>query len=80
MMIAGVDARYPLLSPLRNRGLPRLRFLKLRKSVRPDLRWGRGGEGGTKNTCARCLPPFLSLLHKGGGNGQSGALRFMANT
>src|ERR1700682_1940207 len=62
-----------LHSPPRNRGLPRLRILILRKSGRPDLRWGRGGEGGTTNSGVCGSPPSLILPHKGGGNRDVGA-------
>jgi hypothetical protein len=45
-----------VLSPPRHRGLPRLRHFILRKSGRPDLRWGRAGEGGAKSTTVTVTP------------------------
>src|SRR5262249_14927652 len=75
------------LPPPRNRGLPRLRISNLRKSGRPDLRWGRAGERGSPGQglsivrvsraqierACRVAPPSLTLPHKGGGNdGASG--------
>src|ERR1019366_5469623 len=53
------ERRASLLPPPRNRGLPRLRILILRKSGRPDLRWGRGGGGGgsPESRCPRGPPP-----------------------
>src|SRR5262249_38691027 len=45
-----------LLPPPRNPGLPGLLII-LRKSGRPDLRWGRGGEGGNNKFGACCYPP-----------------------
>jgi hypothetical protein len=42
--------------------------------------WGRGGEGGIKNTFARALAPSLTPPHTGGENGQSRAPRFVDTT
>jgi hypothetical protein len=46
-----------LLPPPRAPGLPGSRII-LRKSGKPDLRWGRVGEGGRRG-CARCVRQLL---------------------
>ena len=71
LALAALRALPFLLSPPRNRGLPRLRIIFSRKSGRPDLRWGRAGERGGCKFGARGLPLSLTLPHKGGGNGSS---------
>src|SRR4051812_21583626 len=51
-------------------GLPGSRLI-LRKSGRPDLRWGRAGEGGRSygaNCIRQLLPPPPSPPHKGEGS------------
>jgi hypothetical protein len=64
------DHARPRLGPLpppRNRGLPRLRIM-LRKSGKPDLRWGRVGEGGPTfgdGGAAISRPPPPAPPHKG---------------
>jgi hypothetical protein len=64
--------KHRALPPPRNRGLPRLRILILRKSGRPDLRWGRVGEGGNPTHRSLWLTPLPALRadlpHKGGGS------------
>ena len=62
--------RFP--SP-RNPGLPGLRII-VRKSGKPDLRWGGVRGGGRAKRQSQCLiasPPSPSLPHKGhkGGGG-----------
>jgi hypothetical protein len=70
---AGHDLGVP--PPPRAPGSPGSR-LTLRKSGRPDLRWGRGGEGGRRyvTRCVRqLLPPPLTPPHKGKGNTEPAA-------
>jgi len=43
------------LPPTRNRGLRRVRIVNLRKSGRPDLRWGRVGERGKPRAKAHAM-------------------------
>src|SRR6266851_4685223 len=62
-----------LLPPPNNPGLPGLRFI-LRKSGRPDLRWGRVGVGGKPQAPACAVPPSPPLPRKGG----ESRLRFVA--
>ena len=62
--------RLSRLPPPRNRGLPRLRNM-MRKSGKPDLRWGRVGEGGREfwqNCCLTSRPPPPTPPHKGEGS------------
>ena len=51
-----------------------MRIMNVRKSGRPDLRWGRAGERGKPR--APPLPPPLSIAlpRKGGGNALPEAL------
>src|SRR4051794_10250461 len=55
-----------LLPPPRNPGSPGFRT-KLRKSGKPDLRWGRGGEGGGHRLRARRYPPPCPSPSRGEG-------------
>ena len=55
--VSNMIGKLTVFPPPRNRGLPRLRILILRKSGRPDLRWGRVREGGNLEALCVWGPP-----------------------